>query len=737
MSEVQMPPVTSKLIADVTGFVKGNEKARQELKETESQASKSHGGIAGSLGGIGAAAAGIATGLAVAGAAAIGFGLKSADEFSKVGGEVLKLQRFTGGTAEDMSKLRFAGEESGVGVDQLANALKFLGKNIETKPAEFAKFGIAIKDSKGNALSMSDVMLNTADAFSKLQNGPEKTAMALKIFGKAGTDMIPMLNKGRDGLTELMGEAQKYGLVLTGSNLDAVKKATMGHRQMDAAMSGLQVTIGQYVLPVVATLTGWFAEQLPKAIGFVKVVIGWVVDAWGTLVAGWSNPDAKNAIGGVTGFLIGFGSTARDVFEWVKAYVIDTVLPALKDAAADAFGFMQTAWAWLDDHKMVLTIVGGLIGGLLVGAFIAWGVSATAAAVATLAAVWPLLLIGAAIGALVAGLVYAYNHWKWFHDAVDKSVAWLKTNVPPMWDKLVAGAKVAFGWLQEHVPPIWAKVQDAVAKFGAWWTGSFWPACVNVFNSLKQVLGEVVGFFQSHWTQISAAVSSAWDLIKNLIANGWAWILNTFKFWSDLLHGNWGAVWDDIKNALSIAWDVIKSVVSNGWDIIKNYFMTAGDFIQNIGSTMWDGIKDGFRAAINWIIDAWNRLSFTVPSVDLGPLGTLGGGTIDFPNIPRLAHGAFATARPGGMLANIAEAGQDEIVSPVPMLRQIIREETGNRTGDLHGGGRAPSYTLHIDAGAIVLHPPAGTDPRAFGREVVGAIAEFVRAGGTIPWKAA
>ena len=53
--------------------------------------------------------------------AVVGFGAKSVSTFKDVGLEVLKVQRYTGDTAEKASDLRFAAQQSGIGVDQLTS----------------------------------------------------------------------------------------------------------------------------------------------------------------------------------------------------------------------------------------------------------------------------------------------------------------------------------------------------------------------------------------------------------------------------------------------------------------------------------------------------------------------------------------------------------------------------------------------------------------------------------------
>jgi len=231
----------------------------------------------------------VAAGMAVAGVAAIGFAIKSADTFKNVGMETLKLQRYTGGTAESMSKLRFAAQQSGVDTDKLAKSLGFLSKNVASGKVNFDQYGIATLDAHGKTLPLNDILMNVAAKFEHMPNGVDKTAEAIKIFGKAGADMIPMLNKGKDGLMALESQAQKYGLVLTAQNIVAVKAATAAHREQTAAMQGLQVQIGANVLPVMTRLTKAFTEGLisvmPTVTGIMNATVIPAFSAFATVIS--------------------------------------------------------------------------------------------------------------------------------------------------------------------------------------------------------------------------------------------------------------------------------------------------------------------------------------------------------------------------------------------------------------------------------------------------------------------
>jgi len=49
---------------------------------------------------------------------------------------------------------------------------------------------------------------------------------------------------------------------------------------------------------------------------------------------------------------------------------------------------------------------------------------------------------------------------------------------------------------------------------------------------------------------------------------------------------------------------------------IVGYFASLPGRISSVTSGMWDGIKNSFRSALDWIISAWNNLSFKIPGVD-------------------------------------------------------------------------------------------------------------------------
>lgn len=218
-----------------------------------------------------------AVALAAVGVAASAMVISAANSTVTYGKEVMKLQRITGDTSESMSKLAFAGQRTGLSNDTLANGLKFLEKSMAANVPQFEQLGVVTRDSTGHLRNAHDVLLDTAGALSHMTNGAERSAVVLKIFGRSGLDMLPMLLKGKEGLLALEAEAQKYGLVLTGENMAAIKANIGAHRELDAALLGAKVQIGMNVLPALTAMTRAFAGlpgPVASAIAPVMGVLG-------------------------------------------------------------------------------------------------------------------------------------------------------------------------------------------------------------------------------------------------------------------------------------------------------------------------------------------------------------------------------------------------------------------------------------------------------------------------------
>lgn len=160
---------------------------------------------------IGGAAAGAA--IAIVGVAKAG-----ADAATQAGEQAQAL----GLTIDAYGRLSFAAEQSGVSVEQFGTAITRLNVIInkaaqgnEAAAKLFQNLGVAIKDANGNVRSTEAIFQDLAEAFDRLPNGAQKSALAVQFFGRTGAELIPLLNEGREGLRALGKEAEALGIVFT------------------------------------------------------------------------------------------------------------------------------------------------------------------------------------------------------------------------------------------------------------------------------------------------------------------------------------------------------------------------------------------------------------------------------------------------------------------------------------------------------------------------------------------
>jgi hypothetical protein len=64
----------------------------------------------------------------------------------------------TGESAEKMSGMRFAAQQSGVSVDTLAKGYQFLAKNMQANNPMFERLGINVRDVNGHLLQKKRVL---------------------------------------------------------------------------------------------------------------------------------------------------------------------------------------------------------------------------------------------------------------------------------------------------------------------------------------------------------------------------------------------------------------------------------------------------------------------------------------------------------------------------------------------------------------------------------------------------
>lgn len=333
--------------------------------------------------------------MTVAGGAIVGGFVASAKAAGDYGGQIFDATRKTGMSAESLTALKFAAEQSGVGFDMLQGAIAKQARTAneaatgnKTAQEAYARLGVSVTDASGKMKDGNTLLLETADALKGIENPTQRSAMAMEIFGRSGAQMLPMLMEGSAGIADMEAKARSLGLTMTD---EMAKAADDAGDRMEAAQASIGMAwknIGATVLPVVADV----ADKIAVVVGNVS---RWAQD----------NPGLAKSLGTVA---LGVGAVMAAVGPLLIA------LPAIKsgfellqlvktagnvNALAGALGGGKGLMGVLQGAPAVLKTAGTAVSGL--GAQLA-GMAAAGG---------PILIVIAALAALGVELYFLKKKW--------------------------------------------------------------------------------------------------------------------------------------------------------------------------------------------------------------------------------------------------------------------------------------------------------------------------------------
>lgn len=213
-----------------------------------------------SLEGIGKGSNGIAIAITGLGAVAAASLAAAAGllEMAKSGAELVEnlehISQKTGISIRDLQIFQAAGATVGVSLDDMVTGMRKFGQALTgfgkgaAAQSVLRELGVTSKDTK-------EALLETADAFQKMDDGPRKASDAIALFGKSGLQMIPLLDKGREGIMQWTAEVDKYGAVIGKDAVQANEKYRESVESLSLQWDKLKVDAETEVLPLFTKLT--------------------------------------------------------------------------------------------------------------------------------------------------------------------------------------------------------------------------------------------------------------------------------------------------------------------------------------------------------------------------------------------------------------------------------------------------------------------------------------------------
>lgn len=245
--------------------------------------------------------------------------------------------------------------------------------------------------------------------------------------------------------------------------------------------------------------------------------------------------------------------------------------------------------------------------------------------------------------------------------------------------------KDGFAALKDVIAQVTPIAQDLIN----WFAQNALPVIENICTVL---IGKVIPFIAQVADVLLKILRPAFDIVVGILRDV---VIPTFKFVADVwlgLQSTAATVVGGITTAIRGIADTItwfkdqftqaKQWVTDRLTDIKTFITGLPGQLETAGKGMWDWISNTFKDAINIVIRGWNSLQFTTPKIhipgtpsdwDIGPY------TVGMPHIKELAHGGLVLPTPGGSVVRVAEAGQAEIVSPIPMMEEAVLRALAQR----------------------------------------------------------
>ncbi|MYC32138.1 MAG: hypothetical protein F4X64_03045, partial [Chloroflexi bacterium] len=354
---------------------------------------------------------------------ALGVGIAAATavatkKFLDQGDALDKMNRRTGISVEQLQRYDFAAQQSGTSIETLEKGWKrqaaFLNearKGTKTYTDTLDQLGIDIEEFKG--LNTDQAFQLLAQRTSELEDPIERAAVAQLVFGRAGMEMLPLIEDGTDGLKLLMDQADATGNIMSG---DTARAAAQFNDRLNILKQGL---LG-LALEGFGALLPWVDRGLAKLEEWAPIAAAWWQE--------WLRPHFERAVAFLRDQLIPWiGEKLLGAWQIVWGFIQSRFIPFWNSVVVPAFdnfkkllaeGVIPAIRGFVTEHGELLKSI-AIGAAIFLGLLFAFNKIKTAITIAKVAFIaikaavlafsWPVILIGA----IIAGLVILFVHlWR-------------------------------------------------------------------------------------------------------------------------------------------------------------------------------------------------------------------------------------------------------------------------------------------------------------------------------------
>lgn len=492
--------------------------------------------------------------------------------FSQLVGEAAAA---TDATQKFKSTLEFAGKADEVerltaSTRKYADETVYDLSDIQNITAQLAANSVKDYDKLAEAAgNLNAVAGGNAETFSSVGMVLTQTAGA----GKLTTENWNQLADAIPGASGKLQEAMLKNGAYTGNFREAMEKGEITAEEFNQAILDLGFDEAAVkAAKSTATFEGAFGNLRAAAVGGISDVMAKLQPT----ITGVVNGLVPIVEGAFSTIVTGAGFVADNI--GLIAPAVAAVTAAF--AAFKAANFASTLMAQFGSLSNVMSIVKTSASGLF----------------ATLAAN-PIALVVAAIAALCAGLVVAFNTNEQFRSTVLAAWDGIKAAAAEVWPAIQQAVTSACEAMGNVVNAVWPVIQGVIT---------------TVMNVVKAVIGTVLaaikGDWDGAWNGIKALTAAVFSGIGNIVDVGISTVQSLISGALDVIDGLWRGAWNALGGLLNAAWNDFISTVSGGNERvmgllrdlpgkITGVFAGAGSWLINAGKSIINGLLDGLKGA--------------------------------------------------------------------------------------------------------------------------------------------
>jgi len=302
-----------------------------------------------------------AVGLGVA-AAAVGTAMYGvATKAAKATDTIDKMSQKIGISREAYQEWDFILSQNGTSIDKMQTGMKTLvsrmdeaAKGTGTGAEAFKKLKLdAIDPLTGSLKSQEQMFEETVIKLQEMPDGAEKARLAVELFGKAGTELMPLLNGAGGSVEELKQKAQDLGIVLSDEAINAGVNFTDTMDQLKRSFSAVGTSLGASLMPMFISLAEWIMAHMPEIQATIKVVFDNIKIFIEGLQAFWAEHGEQ------------ISAAVSAVWDVIK-FVVENAMQIIRGIILVVTGLIEGDWSLVwDGLKLILEGAFKLIQGAL------------------------------------------------------------------------------------------------------------------------------------------------------------------------------------------------------------------------------------------------------------------------------------------------------------------------------------------------------------------------------------